>query len=295
MNIKNLFYGFIITFLLVGCTAGSYTSKTSQIAETAYLASDYKSALDLWEEIILTYNNKGKKADGKIYCYAGKAALALEQDEKAISYFEEAQYTKYADAEMFAAMVKAYQNIDNLSKEIMALEDYVKKFPDGKEIKLIQKRLFETYVESENWDLGMELHNKFDDETRMDKNIIEGNLIINQGLKNDDVCDELSSLLLKNNPDNIVALEWEAKKYFYKAEKKYQKEMDIYEKHKTRKQYAKLLKALDVVNDNFTISLKYFKKLYKINPDSSYAKFLGNIYARFNDKEKAAYYRNMIK
>ena len=295
MNIKNLFYGFIITILLVGCTAGSYTSKTSQIAETAYLASDYKSALELWEEIILTCNNKGKKADGKIYCDAGKAALALEQNEKAISYFKEAQYTKYADAEMYAAMAKAYQNIDNLSKEIMALEDYVKKFPNGKEIKLMQKRLFETYVESENWDLGMELHNKFDDETRMDKNIIEGNLIINQGLKNDDVCDELSSLLLKNNPDNIVALEWEAKKYFYKAEKKYQKEMDIYEKHKTRKQYAKLLKALDVVNDNFTISLKYFKKLYKINPDSSYAKFLGNIYARFNDKEKAAYYRNMIK
>jgi len=295
MNIKNLFYGFIITILLVGCTAGSYTSKTSQIAETAYLASDYISALALWEEIILTYNNKGKKADGKIYCYAGKAALALKQNEKAISYFKEAQYTKYADAEMFAAMAKAYQNIDNLSKEIMALEDYVKKFPDGKEIKLIQKRLFETYVESENWDLGMELHNKFDDETRMEKSIIEGNLIINQGLKNDDVCDELSSQLLKNNPDNIVALEWEAKKYFYKAENKYQKEMDIYEKHKTRKQYAKLLKAIDVVNDNFTISLKYFKKLYKINPDSSYAKFLGNIYARFNDKEKAAYYRNKIK
>jgi hypothetical protein len=141
----------------------------------------------------------------------------------------------------------------------------------------------------------MELHNKFDDETRMEKSIIEGNLIINQGLKNDDVCDELSSLLLKNYPDNIVALEWKAKKYFYKAEIKYQKEMDIYEKHKTRKQYAKLLKAIDVVNDNFTISLKYFKKLYKIKPDSSYAKYLGNISARFNDKEKAAYYRNKIK
>ncbi|MCD4771891.1 MAG: hypothetical protein K8R41_00755 [Bacteroidales bacterium] len=294
MNIKNFFYGLAIIIMLGGCTAGSYISKTNQTAETAYLAGDYNSALIAWEEIITAYKSKGKKAEGKVYCDAGKAALALGQNEKAITYLNEALYAEYADAEMYFALAKAYQNIDNLSKEIMALEDYKNKFPEEKEIKQVWKRLFETYVESENWDLGLELWVKLDDESRSENKILEGYLIVNQELGNDDVCDEMANQLLKNNADNIVALEWKAKKYFYKAENRYQKEMAAYEKHKTRKQYAKLLKALDVVNENFRVSLKYYKKLYKLNPDSLYAHYLGNIYARFNDKEKAAFYRSKV-
>lgn len=291
---KNFFYGFAIIILLVGCTAGAYLAKTNQTAETAYLSGDYEGALIAWEEIITTYKSKGKQAEGKIYCDAGKAALALGQDEKAITYFNEALYAEYADAELYAALAKAYQNIDNLSKEIMALEDYINKFTEGKEIRQISKRLFQTYVESENWELALELWGKLDDETRSENKILEGYLIVNQELKNDDVCDDLANKLLKTDANNIVALEWKAKKYFYKAENHYQKEMAAYEKHKTRKQYAKLLKALDIVNKNFRISLKYYKKLYKLNPDSLYAHYLGNIYARFNDKQKAEFYRSKV-
>ncbi len=291
---KNFFYGIAILILLGGCTAGAYLSKTNQTAEAAYFAGDYNSALTAWEEIITAKTSKGKQAEGKIYCGAGKAALALGQDDKAIDYLNKARYAEYADAEMYAAMAKAYQNIDNLSKEIMALEDYVNKFPQGNEIKQIRKRLFETYVESENWDLALELWSNFNNETRSENKILEGYLIVNQGLENGDVCDDLANQLFKKNVNNIVALEWKAKKYFYKAENRYQKEISAYEKHKTRKQYAKLLKSLDVVNKNFKVSLKYYKKLYKLNPDSKYAKYLGNIYARFNDKEKAEYYRSKV-
>ena len=98
MNMKNLFYGLTIIIFLGGCSAGSYVSKTNQTAETAYLSGDYNSALTSWEEIITTYKNKGKKAEGKIYAAAGKAALALGQNEKSINYFTEAGYSGYANA-----------------------------------------------------------------------------------------------------------------------------------------------------------------------------------------------------
>jgi len=85
-------------------------------------------------------------------------------------------------------------------------------------------------------------------------------------------------------------LDWTAKKYFWKAENRYQDELKAYEKNKTNKQYNKLLKALDIVSADFKTSLDYFKKFYTIDPNPGTAKYLGNIYNRLDDKKKADYY-----
>lgn len=295
MNVKFFLYVMVITVFLGACSTGAFVTNTKQSAEAAYNSGNYENALSLWEEIIDLKEKKGKKAEAKVYCKAGKSALKLGKHEKAIAYLNEARYAKYAEPEMYEALAKVYRNIDNLSKEIMALEDYVNKFPEGKEIIKIRKRLFMTYVISENWDLAFELWSDIDEESKSNVEIIEGYLIVNRELENDEICDDLADRLLKENANNIVALEWNAKKYFYKAENRYQKEMDAYNNHKTRSQYAKLLKALDIVNADFKISLKYFMKLYKIDDKNEYAKYLGNIYARFNDKKKVDYYRSKIK
>jgi hypothetical protein len=86
-----------------------------------------------------------------------------------------------------------------------------------------------------------------------------------------------------------------AKKYYNIAENRYQAEMKAYENNKTRKQYALLLEALDEITEEFKISLGYFETLYRLNPRPVYANYMGNIYVRFNDQEKADYYLNLAK
>ena len=48
-----------------------------------------------------------------------------------------------------------------------------------------------------------------------------------------------------------------------------------------------------LLKENFKISLGYFETLYKLNPLPAYANYMGNIYVRFNDQEKADYYHNL--
>ena len=101
--------------------------------------------------------------------------------------------------------------------------------------------------------------------------------------------------ILKLDASNITALEYYAEKYFWKAENLYVSEMKAYKNKKTSSQYKKLLKALEQVWPNYKKSRNYFLKLYKIDPKPEYAKYLGNIYTRYDDKEKAAYYNKRAK
>jgi hypothetical protein len=69
--------------------------------------------------------------------------------------------------------------------------------------------------------------------------------------------------------------------------------MKAYEENKTRKQYARLLKAFKIVTVDFKLSLDYYTRLYKLYPRPEYAKYLGNIYARLSDEKNAKYYHNL--
>jgi Flp pilus assembly protein TadD len=90
-------------------------------------------------------------------------------------------------------------------------------------------------------------------------------------------------------------LNWFAEKYYWKAEKNYQAQMEAYEKNRTRKQYAILLREFKLVSSDFREALNYFSKLYRLYPDPEYARYLGNIYARLNDGQKARYYHGKAR
>ena len=92
-----------------------------------------------------------------------------------------------------------------------------------------------------------------------------------------------------------MTLDWISHYYYWKAENSYLTEMKAYKKKRTNKQYAKLLKALKVINSDFKKSRNYFEKLYKISPNKDYAKRLSNVYKRLENKQKAAYYKAKSK
>ncbi|OYT12842.1 MAG: hypothetical protein B6I19_08235 [Bacteroidetes bacterium 4572_114] len=289
---KWLPYLFIIA-LFLGCSSGKQLTQIQESAHTSFDAGNYAEALSQYESIIANYESLGKSTECQVYTQAGISALNLDQTNKALDYLKKATYTPFADENTYAAMAGAYRNIDNLSLEIEALEDYVKKYPDGTDAMQMKIRLFETYVESENWDLAFGLWPEIEPQVKVEIKQIENYYKVNEALGNLDKVEGLADQLLEMNDENVIGLEFMAKKYYNIAENRYNAEMEAYEKKKTRKQYAKLLKALDVVTENFKISLGYFETLYKLNPLPAYANYMGNIYVRFNDQEKADYYHNL--
>ncbi|MBU8893189.1 MAG: hypothetical protein KOO66_10450 [Bacteroidales bacterium] len=286
MNTSKIIQGLIIILILQSCAS----TKLSEEGGTAYREGNYETALNTYNQIILARESKGKKAKAPVYIGAGNSALELEQINKARKYLESAKELGFSSPEMYASLAKVYKTIDNLSKEITALETYHEKYPQGEKISSITTRLFETYVESENWGLGIDLWPEIETQAQSNPDLLAGYLIINKNLENTTACDKLAQQIIKLEASNITALEYYAEKYFQYAENLYVSEMKAYKNKRTTKQYNKLLKALKEVWPAFRKSRDYFLKLYKIEPKKEYAKYLGKIYTRFDDKQKANYY-----
>jgi len=281
----------ILGLQLLGCGGTKYIELTTS-AETALSGKDYKTALTTSEQIIAELERKSREADGQVYAIAGNSAYALEQYDKSQTYLVKAQQQNYAGELMYVNLAGLYRRIDNLSKEITALETYYKLFPEGKEINQVRGRLYQTCLESTNYELADSLWTAFDEISKLDPENLKVHLALGMEQENDSSCDWAAEEILKQDENYEEALMWMAKKYFWKAENRYQAEMEAYNNNKTRKQYNILLKAFKIVTADFKESLNYYTKLYELYPDREYAKYLGNIYARLDDEKMAEYYRD---
>lgn len=284
-----------IAILISACSTNKEISQVNQNRVTgisSFTEGDYEGALAKFTELINEAESKGASARIEDYEGAGKSAYALGQHEKALAYLEQAKDLGSKDENIYFSLADIYHIKDNLSKEIRYLEFYNTNYPKGSRINLVHLRLFESYVESENWEQGLALWLLVQNNEPFLEVLTEGYFKINKALKNEAEVEIAAKELLKINSNNILALEWSAERYFWKAENFYQQSMTEYNKKKTNSQYAKLLKALNVVTADFKKSRDLFEKLYKIEPLPKYARFLGNIYARLDDKEKARFYQS---
>jgi tetratricopeptide (TPR) repeat protein len=173
----------------------------------------------------------------------------------------------------------------------MALSDFLEMFPDDEKSDEVRLRLFETYMISENWEPALQIWPMINDADKNNVTMLEQWFKLNEALENDAVCDSIADQLLELDSNNLIALEWKAVNLFKSAEDRYNREMKAYENNRTNKQYKKLLDELDKSTNEFQTALNWFETLYKNDPQPRYALYMSNIYVRFNDKEKADYYR----
>jgi len=288
MKIFRLIQLILLSIILTSCA----NTKLIEEADKTFEEQNYTETLKSLEQVIKNKENSGKNAKGTVYFKAGKSALELEQIDKARRYLESAKKTEYDSPELYASLAKVYKIIDNLSKEIIALENYHNKYPNGENINEITIRLFETYVESENWDLAVDLWPEIKEQAQSEADLLAEWLIVNKNLGNNKTCDKLALQIFELDDENMIALEWYAEKFFQQADNLYVTEMKAYKNNRTTSQYKRLLNALDKVYPTFRKSRDYFLKLYRMNPKSEYAKSLGNIYTRLGNKQKANYYYN---
>jgi tetratricopeptide (TPR) repeat protein len=282
----------MVVLLISSCTGGRQFTEQKNMAVDAYQTGDYNKALESAEQIIMKTGEKGKSAAGQIFAIAGKSAYQLGTYDQSRDYLISAREEGYLDEQTIVFQADNYHRIDNLSKEITLLEEYIEKYPGGKYINTIRTRLFQTCMESDNFELAQELWPLLDLQSKSETGNLEVYLAINQALNNDQVCDSIASMILDTHPEHESSLNWYAEKYYWKAENSYQAEMKAYKGNKTRKQYAKLLKAFKIVTIDFKQSLDYYTKLHNLYPKPEYAKYLGNIYARLSDEKNAKYYHD---
>jgi hypothetical protein len=280
----------ILIIFAASCSAPRQFTDISKDASKAYLAEDYQSALQLYEEFIAQHSDDVLRIPDSIYRGAGLTAYHLGQSEKSLNYLNLIRHTDAADAKVHYALALLNREIDNLSREITALEMYLETEPEGDQVKDMKERLFVTYVESRNYDKASEIWNEIESHARQKESLLNNYFQVQQAFENENMLDNIAEDLLLLNPDNTDALFHLAKKYFWQAENRYQSEMEAYEKNRTHRQYAQLLRAFEILNADFHKSLNYFLHLYEIDPKPSYARFIGNIYLRFDDKSKARYY-----
>lgn len=285
-NKRIILQGLFIILIISSCA----TQKLTKEGETAYQSGNYEAALNAWDQVIEKQESRGNKAEATIYYKAGLAAKELNQTSKARKYLEAAENMEFSSPKLYIALSEIYKTIDNLSKEIIALEDYHEKYPQGEKIDTITIRLFETYVQSENWEPAVEIWPEIEEQAQNKVDLLTGYLTVNKNLENKEVSKKIADKILKQQPNNITALEWYAKSYFWKAENLYVKEMTAYKNNRTTSQYRRLLKKLDEVYPTFEKSRNVFLKLYKLDPKPKYADFLGKIYKRLGEEKKAEYY-----
>ncbi|MGD9978271.1 MAG: tetratricopeptide repeat protein [Bacteroidales bacterium] len=280
----------LAVLILTSCAVSKQNKQINSDASIAMATGDYEKALISYETIIALQKSSGKEVDGAIYNNAGLAAYELQQTDKSIDYLETAKKRSASTDETYSTLAKAYQKKDNLSKEITNLEEYVQRYPQGNRIIPVRAQLFGAYVRSENWELGEQLWPLLDSTSHNNIQYLTGYLRIKRKLERVDERDMLAKQLLKLDKNNVEALETLAEKYYYMADDRYVKELKAYEKNHTMKQYNQLTAAFKKINQDYRTARDYFEKLYTISPDPRYAKFLGNIYTRFENKGKANYY-----
>ena len=278
---------------LMACTPARNITHSSQQAHEAFLEGDYRQALSLYEPMIRRSRDQGQRAEDLVVKRAGLAAWQLGETTKALEYLEVARHSPQAGPETFAALARAYRQVDNLSREITNLEQYLELAPEGPENETFRKRLFITYVESRNWQEALALGASLDAAARNNEEIMDAYFQINKNLENEAQTTSWAHELLKKNQDHTGALRWLAEKHYRLAENRYQAETKAYEQNRTNRQYAQLLEAFEILNTDFRISHSYFLRLYQLQPSQAVAAYIANIYTRFNDKEKAAHYNRL--
>ncbi len=291
---KNALFIFISLIVIAVSCKGPATVVKQAPQIPAEMPADPAKALQVWRDYIDYKLAKQLEVTGEEYFKAAGYAKSAGNVPLASEWFEISITSGYEDPETYSNLADIYREQNNLSKELNNLKSLADKFPDYKNIGDVTERLFEIYLEVDKTQ-AFALWNKMSFEARNKEPNLDAYLQYSIKSDNQARTDSIADALLKINPKHVAALEWNAVKYYEKAENRYQLEMDKYNRNKTHVQYQFLLNALKVVTADFKKSLTYFDPLWEMDPGSKYAAYMANIYVRLNNQEKSDYFKKYVK
>lgn len=283
-----------VAALLAGCSAPKAVTSYQTNATQAEAEGNFEAATENWRLYFDQQMTAGNEVSPEMYAKAANTAIKANQEDLALKWFEQAKSANYADEKMYLTMADIYRQNNRLAEEMEILETYNGKYGSQTDSAGINVRLFEIYTQTNNQEKAAELWPSLRPEDQKQEKYLDKYFSFLKQSGHTATNDSLAEVLLEVNPEHVKALEWLGEKYYQRAEERYNREMKKYENNKTHVQHFHLVQELKTVTADFQKSLTYFKKLWEIKQDPYYAPYLVNIYTRFEDKEKANYYRKFL-
>lgn len=290
-----LYFSVAVMILIVACSGPKKVVtpvvSDKELAEQAGLSGNYEKALELWS--LYFTKTPAEQIAGSDFAKAAQVAFKAGNTTQSVSWSDQARYKNFASAEMYLTLAEIYKGQQNISKELTALEYIQTHYPEKSGV--ISNRLFGIYNEIKEPEKALNTWRNMDQTEQNDLQLLNQYFELQKELKDTLVCDSVAVVLLEKDPKNVSALEWNAFKYYWKGESRYQREMEKYNRNKTNKQYKILLEELDKSTADFKKSLGFLERLWSIEPGKKYAGYFANIYARFGDESKAKSYDKYLK
>lgn len=291
MNFKSVLILINVMILIFGCSAPKMLVSEKANAEKATTAGDFAKAQQAWN--LYFTQTPVENVTGVDFANAAQTAFKNGDVNQSVSWFDQARYKNYADAEMYLTLAEIFNTQKNISKELWALEYVNENFREKQAT--INNRLFDIYYEIKMPEKALSVWTGMDEDSKSELQKLEKYFRLKKELKDTLICDSVSRVILEKDAKNLEALEWNAIKYYWLGENHYLQEMEFYNKNKTTRQYKILLKELDVATADMKKSLAYFETLWEIEPGEKYASYFANIYARFGDEKKVKFYQDFKK
>lgn len=281
----------MMVFSLIQCSPIQGLQKSYS---SSYTAGNYAESLSAAEALLALQGKDGKEVPIETYLMAGKSAFQLKDSDKAMKYLGMAYSLGSYDNEMLSNLADLYKSEDNLSKEMRVLNDLMKS-SDSEYAKSKLERYFLINIEAELYEKADSLWSKQSDSFRQSLEGLQGYLTLNNKLGKDKVAIATAKKVIKLSPNDYDAKRTLALDAYNRAEDHYKRSMATYNRNKTRKNYATLLKQLKQSGKNYRYALGKLKSVYKVKKEKKIALYISNVYARLNNKNSAAYYRRLAK
>ncbi len=265
--------------------------------ENALVASrsgDFVLAVQSWEAYFTQMALAKQPIPAGDYAQAANDAFKGGNFQSAVSWYDEARLSGYQGADMYLALADIYRKQDNLSRELTSLQYLETNYPEESLDQEVSRKLFEIYMRIDKG-RAFEQWDKLDKASQAKETYLSSYFALIKEMEKNELADAVANDLLKLNPTHREALEWNAEKFYYRGENRYQREMDKYNKNKTHVQYQFLLNELKIVAEEFKTSRDYFDRLWKLEQNSRYAAFLSNIYSRLDNPERARFYKKLAE
>ena len=207
-----VFVGFGVYIL--GCGSPKLVVSYRQTAEEQAASGNYIQAVEAWK---MHFAQQGiENVQGNEFAEAARTAWKAGDHTQAVAWYDQARYKQFSSEEMYSTLANIFHKSDNLSKEMDALEYYVQNFT--LQTDSVYGRLYGIYVETGNTDKAKDAWMKMDNRSRDRLENLESWFRINKNLGDTALCDSVSLIILEKDPVHVSSLEWNAQKYYQRAE-----------------------------------------------------------------------------
>lgn len=259
--------------------------------DSLYLSDNYTEAYNKHLELINLLNEKKQPVDSVIYRRIAILANKSGNHENTILYGKKISYNN--DNELQCALASSYEALNQTHNAVAIIENNPEAFYStlGKSATIDKLAL---YYNATNDNKLKEIYPQIETATVRAECFPNYFSLIKESTTEKELS-QLCKSALKDNSDQIVAMEYLAVNIYENAQSQYKKAMNTYEKKKTATEYAYLKRDLKRISAVYVESKNYFEQLRKLAPDNKrYVSYLINIYTRLDQDAKVKALKKLL-